>query len=190
MVESTLPKNWSYYCVLNKNTQVSSQLTKRINSPLISCFIQVVVQNQRASVTETIEIPQSSSMLPEVDGSEKDDIDDAEQLLMLFIKDRYGVSHEAYHEMAKACKQLPRQCQLQRRIKALNENWEIEMMPNGIAGVQQKLQPRLTARLQHLITSTPEDALFKKNKKISVKLLVIDVHTYTYIYSCINMYCV
>ncbi len=69
---------------------------------------------------------------------------------MLFIKDRYGVSHEAYHEMAtmrwlKPASNFQDKCQLQRRIKALNENWEIEMMPNGIAGVQQKLQPRLTA---------------------------------------------
>ena len=72
----------------------------------------------------------------------------------------------AYHEMAKVCKQLPRQCQLQKKIEELNEKWELEKMPNGIHGVQQKLEPRLRERIQHLIAS----AQFKKNKKIRVKL--------------------
>ena len=47
--------------------------------------------------------------------------DEADMLLMLFIKEKYGVSHTAYHEMAKACKQLPRQYQIQKKIKELNE---------------------------------------------------------------------
>ena len=36
------------------------------------------------------------------------------------------MSHTAYYEMAKVCKQLPRQCQLQKKIKELNEKWELE----------------------------------------------------------------
>ena len=30
-------------------------------------------------------------------------------LLMLYIKERFGVSHTAYYEMAKVCKQFPGQ---------------------------------------------------------------------------------
>ena len=80
------------------------------------------------------------------------------------------MSHEAYHEMAKASKQLPKQYQLQKTIKELNKKWDIKPMPNGIPGVQQQLQSRLRDRLKHLIESTPPDSDFKLNKKIRVKL--------------------
>ena len=124
----------------------------------------MVVQNQQTNAIETIEMVQSTQEEPS-----QDDVD-AKLLSMLFIKERYGVSHSAYHEMAKLCKQLPRQCQLQKKIKELNEKWEIEKIPNDIPGVQQKLEPRLRDRIQILIVSTPEDVQFKRNKKIRVKL--------------------
>ena len=59
---------------------------------------------------------------------------------------------------------------LQKKINELNEKWEIELMPNGISGVQQKFEPRLKDRLRCLIECCPEDAEFKVAKKIRVKL--------------------
>ncbi len=129
----------------------------------------MVIQNQLTSQTLTLDMSQSDEAGGSAEGSSQED-DDAQLLLMLFIKERYGVSHEAYHEMAKASKHLPKQYQLQKLIKELNSKWDIEKMPNDIPGVQQKLEPRLSDRIRHLIASTPEDAQFKRDKKISVKL--------------------
>ena len=76
---------------------------------------------QNHSETETIQLSQST--IPEAEalsqhqGTEGATEDNEFLLLMLYIKDRFGVSHTAYHEMAKVCKQLPRQCQLQKKIK-------------------------------------------------------------------------
>ena len=98
-------------------------------------------------------------------------MDETDQvLLMLYIKDRYAISHSAYHEMAKICKGLPRQCQLQRKIIELNQRWNIMPMPNGVVGVQQRLEARLSERVQRLVNSTPADARFKRDKRIRVKL--------------------
>ena len=99
-----------------------------------------------------------------------DCVADSELLLMLFIKERYGVSHEAYREIAKASKHLPKQYQLQKLIKELNTKWNIQKMPNEIPGVQQKLEPHLTERLKHLIASTDDAQQFKIEKKIRIKL--------------------
>ena len=96
--------------------------------------------------------------------------EEEDALLMLFIKERYGVSHEAYREMAKVSKHIPRQYQLQKLIKDLNKKWDIRKMPNDIPGVQQQLEPHLRERLAHLIASTDDEQQFKIDKKISVKL--------------------
>lgn len=89
---------------------------------------------------------------------------------MLFIKERYGVSHEAYREMSKACSSLPTQYKIQKAITEFNSKWDIHPTPNGVPGFQQKLEGCLRDRLRHLIESTPDDAPFKSTRTISVKL--------------------
>ena len=63
--------------------------------------------------------------------------------MMLFVKDRFCVSGSAYHEMAQACKQMPRHYKLKEKITELNSLWSIQPTPNGILGVQQSLEPML-----------------------------------------------
>ena len=43
-------------------------------------------------------------------------------------------------------------------------------MPNGVVGVQQRLEAQLSERVQRLVNSTPADARFKRDKRIRVKL--------------------
>ena len=70
--------------------------------------------------------------------------DDEDQInMMLFVKDRYDLSHDAYHEMAKICKEMPRHYLLKRRVAELNKLWNIKPTPNGTCGVQQTLEDRL-----------------------------------------------
>ena len=47
--------------------------------------------------------------------------DDEDQInIMLFVEDIYDLSQDAYHEMAKICKEMPRHYLLKRRIAELN----------------------------------------------------------------------
>ena len=56
--------------------------------------------------------------------------DDEDQInMMLFVKDRYDLSQDAYHEMAKICKEMPRHYLLKRRITELNKLWNIKTNP-------------------------------------------------------------
>ena len=51
--------------------------------------------------------------------------------MMLYAKDRFSVSGSAYHEMAQACRQMPRHYKLKERIRELNQLWNISPTPNG-----------------------------------------------------------
>jgi hypothetical protein len=57
--------------------------------------------------------------------------DDVDMIDMtLYVKDWYNVSHDAYHELAKLCKEMPRQYKIKRRISELNSCWNITPTPN------------------------------------------------------------
>ena len=70
--------------------------------------------------------------------------------LALFVKDRFGLSDTAYHELAMICEQLPRLSKLKKMAKNLNSSWEIKPCPEN-SGVQQSLKSRLSIRVQHLL---------------------------------------
>ncbi len=90
--------------------------------------------------------------------------------MMLYIKDRYDVSGNAYHEMSKVCKQMPRSYKLKQKIAELNKLWNISPTPNNTCGVQQSLEDRLGVRISHLHKTMPEDTAFRVKKTINMKL--------------------
>ena len=75
---------------------------------------------------------------------------------ILYIKERFGISDSAYHELSMACGDLPHSCNLKKVATQLNEKWEIKPCPNG-NGIQQSIESRLKERVRMLI----------KNRKIS-----------------------
>ena len=91
--------------------------------------------------------------------------------MMLYIKDWYNISDGAYHELAKVCKEMPRQYRLRERITNLNKLWKICPTPNNTQGVQQSLKDRLKIRISNLIkTSCDPNSPFMQEKLIRVKL--------------------
>ena len=66
--------------------------------------------------------------------------------MMLFIKDTYNVSDNAYHEFAKIAEEMPRHYRLKQRISELNSLWNIYPTPER-SGVQQSLKDRLQDRV-------------------------------------------
>ena len=98
----------------------------------------------------------------------QDDVDTIN--MMLFAKDRFSVSGTAYHEMAQACRSMPRHYKLKQRISELNRLWNIHSTPNGVLGVQQSLEDRLRVRVSRLHQTTQPDTPFHAAKKVRVKL--------------------
>ena len=72
--------------------------------------------------------------------------------MMLYVKDKYNISGSAYHELASLCREMPRHYRLKQRITELNSKWNIIPTPEGTVRVQQRLQERLTACLERLVS--------------------------------------
>ena len=90
--------------------------------------------------------------------------------IMLYISDCYNVSDGAYHELAKVCREMPRQYRLTEQIN-LNKLWNICPTSNNTQGVQQSLKVCLEIRISHLIKSSGDpNSPFMQENLICVKL--------------------
>ena len=72
----------------------------------------------------------------------------------LFIKEKYNISNEAYHELAMTIPKLPSSYRLLKAAKEINTESIIRSTPGKAIGVQQSLKERLTRRLHQKITIT------------------------------------
>ena len=84
----------------------------------------------------------------------------------LYIKDRFSISNEAYHELSMVS-DLPRSCRLQTLVHDMNSQFAIRSTPNGIIGVQQSLKDRITARLKKLVNNNTEELPHRIRVKIT-----------------------
>ena len=73
----------------------------------------------------------------------------------LYIKDRFSISNEAYHELSMVS-DLPQSCRVQTLVHDMNSGFAISITPNGIIGVQQSLKDCITARLKKLVNNNGE----------------------------------
>ena len=85
----------------------------------------------------------------------------------LYIKERFNMSNQAYHEMAMVNKELPRSCAIIKAAKKLDEKSIIYSTPGPLKGVQQSLKERLVKRIEHLAKS---DEKYNKSQCIKVKI--------------------
>ena len=70
--------------------------------------------------------------------------------MVLFVKDRFGLSDTAYHELTMVCQHLPRSCKLKKLAGHLHSQWDIKPCP-GDNGIQQSLSLRLKERIKYLL---------------------------------------
>ena len=97
--------------------------------------VKLEIQSIESGKTETIVLSASDS--EDIFGHDPTQSELGTVNMILFIKDRFDVSGQAYHEMAKVCKQIPRHYKLTNRIAELSKLWDICPAPNGTHGVQQ-----------------------------------------------------
>ena len=74
---------------------------------------------------------------------------------VLYIKDKFSVSNEAFHELSMVSN-LPSSSQIKSLTHKLNDAFNIRSTPNGVVGVQQSLRERVIVRLTHLIDKALE----------------------------------
>ena len=85
---------------------------------------------------------------------------------LLYTKDRFGISNQAYHELSMVCKEMPRSCKVKERIKEINKKWNLSQTPGETVGVQQNIKCQLETRVKQLI----ESSQLTDHDKLRVKL--------------------
>ena len=89
---------------------------------------------------------------------------DNQMKMVLYVKERFGLSNSAYHEMSMVCRELPRSWKLKDLTAKMNSKWNIEPCP-GNDGVQQSLESRLKERVSHLL----QEGKIKSGDTLQVK---------------------
>ena len=73
----------------------------------------------------------------------------------LYVKERFNIYDEAYHELCMVHPSLPCWSTLNKTSKDMNSNSTIFATPGPTVGVQQSLKSRLTIRLQQMVKINP-----------------------------------
>ena len=107
---------------------------------------ELTITNDETGDAETIKLDTEEIFHGEEGQEELDKLD-----MAIYIKDKYNISGNAYHEMAQLFKEMPRHYKIKDRIKELNKAWNIKPTPEGTCGVQQSLEKHLKARLEHMV---------------------------------------
>ena len=58
----------------------------------------------------------------------------------LYVKDKFSISDQAFHELSLLASDLPKSYQVKKLAQTLNSEFEIKPAPNKILGVQQSLR--------------------------------------------------
>lgn len=131
---------------------------------------KIEIFNENTLEYETLTLVDEENIETSSQTEELTDEDIDEINLLLYTKERFNVSNEAYHELTMICKDLSRSWKIQDRIREINRKWNLFPTPGNTNGVQQSIKERLENRLQSLIKNTPSNAAFKLDHKIRVKL--------------------
>ena len=89
-----------------------------------------------------------------------EEIDDIN--FLLYAKERFNISNDAYHELSMTCKELLRSWKVQERIKAFNCKWNLSSTTIDTCGIQQSIKEQLEIRLQTPIKYSPSNSAFQR----------------------------
>ena len=93
------------------------------------------------------------------------------QQQVLYTKERYGISDQAYHELSVIDESLPRSWTIKHQRNEMNKQWEICPTPGECSvDVQQSFKQKLKDRIKVLEQNAPHNASFRQTSIIRVKL--------------------
>ena len=114
--------------------------------------VSVTVMNQETQKLEQLSLRKDLEEALHLDGESLSDQQADLVSMMLYVKDRYHISGNAYHELASLCHAMPRHYHLKDKIRQLNSKWNISQTPEGTVGVQQSLEERLRICMERLVS--------------------------------------
>ena len=101
---------------------------------------------------------------------------------VLYTKEWFGISDQAYHELSMVNEYLPRSWKVKKQRNEMNMQWQVFPTPGeNTVGVQQSFKRKLKDRIKKLEQKTSSDAVFRKVSTVRVKL--------TYIHWSMAAYC-
>ena len=86
--------------------------------------------------------------------------------MWLYLKDKFNLSDDAWHETAMKAKDLPRLYGLKKRMAELNKMWDLKPTPGEADGVQVKFADSLRNNVEIL----QKNGLLHPGDTIKVKL--------------------
>lgn len=98
----------------------------------------------------------------EITDNELDDIN-----YWIFIKDKYNISTEAWHEIAMKCKDIPNKGNIAKKIGEINTKWTLKETPGEAEGIQVSFRESLSEQLLRL---QEKGTIGEKDTKVKVKI--------------------
>ena len=96
-----------------------------------------------------------------------DDLDDLDNINMwLYLKDKFNISNEAWHEIAMKANGVPNTYSIKKRINELNSKWNLKPTPGDTEGVQLGFSDSLK---EHIV-KLQQTGEIKDEETIKIKL--------------------
>ena len=135
-------KQWQCY-IKKQQSRKKKSLASEVRIALSSCSehfkpLSVEFENKDTGDRESLDITHGcfSQSSPSTENGDDDD----KVKFALFVKDRFCLSDEAYHEVSQLTRDLPRMYELKSAAKELNSKTVITPSPGNVLGVQQSLR--------------------------------------------------
>ena len=103
-------------------------------------------QYETISLIENGELQLLDTEPKELTDSDMDDIN-----MWIYIKDKFNLSNEAWHELAMKCKDMPTKYKISKHISKLNSNWNLSVTPGEAEGIQISFQESLKEQITRLL---------------------------------------
>ena len=94
---------------------------------------------------EEDELPLTESSPMKLNNEEIDDIN-----FFIYIKDKFNISNEAWHELAMKTKNVPNTYKMNKRMSELNTKWKLKTTPGEAEGVQTSFCDSLKEQIARL----------------------------------------
>ena len=159
-------KSWSEYCVKYKRRKIKRFADAVSGAIKDEDFTYEYVQLRHTDTGETVAF-ENKGGIPMISVKEASQ-EDKNCLIRqnLYIKEKYNISNEAYHEISMTNPDVPNAYSLRKAAKQMDLNSTIQDTPGKAIGVQQSLKVKLTKRLEYLVSC---DATFQQ-QKVEVKV--------------------
>jgi len=104
--------------------------------------------------------------LLETEPKELNDSDIVDINMWVYLKDKFSISNEAWHELAMKCKDMPTKYKICKHLDKLNADWNLKSTPGEAEGIQISFKESLEEQIKRL----QKNGVLVKATTIKVKI--------------------